>query len=1336
MKENANAETRRAFLLSFIILGLIAAVVILPYQFRSEAGAKETNLNEELERTAGSEEGLENYDIRTDKSKSETLLNFRRSAGSDAVEIADARDEFVAGENVLRQSVPNLKVEYNNELRNPEVIGADVLRGRAFLTPASNRKRSEILRGFAKENNRLIALTDEQINNLKVAADYNNPNGELSFARLEQFINGIPVFRAEIRAGFTRQGAMFRVVNNLAPELAYESLPNEFGSPEEAVRLAASYINHKDIETARNNAASTDLKVIFGQGDWATTAEKMYFPTEIGVARAAWRVLIWEPVNAYYVIVDAETGTMLYRENITHHQTQPATYNVYANTTSILKTMANPAPLNPGPVDPSLQTQGVLQPRSDVTLIGNEAPYSFNNLGWITDNTNGSNGHTNGNAVEAGVDRVLPNGVDAPVVGTNRVFNFAYTPGAGIDGAGDSPLLPAYQNGAATNLFYVANRYHDETYLLGFTEQARNFQNDNFGRGGLGADRIHAEAQDNTVGPSCSVQPCANNANFSTPADGSRGRMQMYLWNLMTPNRDGDLDAEIIVHELTHGLFGRLHNGIGGTQAAQMNEGNSDFFAHVMLSEATDPINGVYVTGGYSTLNLRNTVFGGRANYYHGIRRFPKAVIAFTGGPNNRPHNPLTYADIDPAQMNLSDGAFASAFPGSATQSHNGGEVWSSLLWEVRARLVKRLGTTAGNKKVLQLVMDGMKVSPSNPTMLQERNAIISAALANGNDSDVGDVWAGFVVRGLGFTAANPSGNTVVENFDLPNAILSNPFSVSDAPGDNDGFPEPGENVLLNVSVTNNTGHTVNNVQVSVAGGGDLNFGNIANGATATNAVPYKIPAVAVCGSVHQVSIIVSSDIGTLSPQTREFRLGAPIGGAPVTFANDTLMTIPTAVSGPASPYSTSINVSGLTGNKTVKVELTGLSHTFPSELDFLLVGPAGQTFIMMSNMGSGTDVANANISLTDSAAAAIPATLVSGVYRPGNIGANDPFVAPAPAGPYGNPATAGTATFASVYGSSGANMNGEWKLFLVDDAIGDGGSLAGWSLTFEATDFVCSPGSTELKSRADFDGDGKTDFSVFRPSDGNWYLNRSTAGFNAINWGTAGDRLVPGDFDGDGKTDTAVMRPNAANTAAFFYILNSGNSTLTIVQWGLPTDIPAIGDYDADGKSDVAVFRPSDGFWYVSKSSGGMISAQFGQTGDIPVANDFDGDGKTDIAVFRSGVWYVSQSNGGIQTVSFGLASDKAVPADYDGDGKTDVAVYRPSDGTWYLLKSQQGFASVQFGNSADVPVPGDYDGDGKSDVAVFRGGAWYVNRTTAGFLATDFGVASDSPIPKQYIP
>ncbi len=724
MKNTATAEKGRSLLIALTVFGLIASVAFLPSMFRSGAG--------QAQQKSQKPTALENYDIRTDKKAAEILLNFRQIAGRDAVSSADARDKFVAGETQLRQTVPTLEIQYSSELGNPNLIAPDVLQGRAFLTSPSSAKRVEILRGFLENNSRLIGMTAEQINKLKVTADYTNPNGELSFVDLDQFVGDVPVFRSTIRAGFNKQGAMFRVINNSAPELDYNNLSRNFGDAAEAVVRAAGYINLTPKQTIRNEAASTDLKVVFGTGDSATTAEKMYFPTEIGVARPAWRVLNWETSNAYYVIVDAETGAMLYREDITHDQLQPATLNVYAATNNLLKALPNPAPLTPpGLLNPALGTQGSLAPRTSVTLIGNEAPNTFNNLGWITDNTNGVNGNTTGNNATAGVDRDTVNGADFFVAGTNRVFNFIYTPPAGANNSGgDDPLLPAYQNGIVTNLFYVTNRYHDAIYPLGFTEAARNFQTDNFGRGGNGNDRVLAEAQDNTVGSSCPTAPCFNNANFSTPADGSSGRMQMYLWSAPTPDRDGDLDAEIIVHELTHGTFGRLHTGsISNTQAGQMNEGNSDFFAHVLLSNFDDPINIVSTTGAYATLNLRaGAPFSNTGNYYYGIRRFPKAVIAFTGGPNNRPHNPLTFADIDPARMNLTDGAFAPAFAGSATAVHDGGEIWSSMMWEVRARLVTRLGAEAGNKKILQLAMDGMKVSPSGPSMIQERNAIISAA--------------------------------------------------------------------------------------------------------------------------------------------------------------------------------------------------------------------------------------------------------------------------------------------------------------------------------------------------------------------------------------------------------------------------------------------------------------------------------------------------------------------------------------------------------------------------------------------------------------------------------
>src|SRR5690606_25730394 len=123
-------------------------------------------------------------------------------------------------------------------------------------------------------------------------------------ARLEQLVNGIPVFRGELKAGFTPDGRIVRVINNLAPGLDYGSLSVDFGDPLRAVQAAATSIKH-DFEpgdTTINRAVSTDNTVVFGEGDHATTAERMYFPTEPGVAVPAWRVLIWQPRSAYYVI--------------------------------------------------------------------------------------------------------------------------------------------------------------------------------------------------------------------------------------------------------------------------------------------------------------------------------------------------------------------------------------------------------------------------------------------------------------------------------------------------------------------------------------------------------------------------------------------------------------------------------------------------------------------------------------------------------------------------------------------------------------------------------------------------------------------------------------------------------------------------------------------------------------------------------------------------------------------------------------------------------------------------------------------------------------------------
>jgi subtilisin-like proprotein convertase family protein len=870
-----------------------------------------------------------NFDIRTykedpaweDKADAVDYLAKVRAPAARAGELAVAR---VTGVALLEAAYRGIRVEANPATRGTELVSA--MPGTPLLSAASG-DRVATLRGFLAAHADAFGVSQAQVEALELTADYMNPSGNMGYAEFEQQFNGIPVFQGLVRGGFTAKGELVRTTGVLAAGIDASVLPTSpvLGAAQ-AVSLAAQTVGLALPEGALVEVPSAiDGHVQFGQTAMAgePSAWLVYFPLEAGVARLAWATQLLGNPEGFLTVLDAETGTMLFRKSLTNYQTQSATYNIY--------TSDSPAPSSPTPALPGANFQAPYVARTNATLIGNEAPNTFNNLGWMTDGTN----LTNGNNVEAGLDRDGVDGVDPATIAVgspNRVFTATYTPGT------TEPLTAEHQRGSVINMFYWTNRFHDLTYLLGFNEASRNFQNDNFGRGGVAGDRIRAEGQDSSG---------TNNANMLTPADGGRGRMQMFIWTGPTPDKDGTIDQDIVIHELTHGLSNRLHNnasGLSGTMSGGMGEGWSDFYARALLADASENVNGIYTIGGWAT---HLAAAGFTDNYYYGIRRFPYAVRTTTGGPSNRPHNPLTFADIDPAQINLTDGAFARGPFGSATAFavHNIGEVWAMALFEVRARFITRLGFATGNQRFLQFVTDGMKLDPVSPTLLQGRDAILAAAVAGGNvAADIDDIWTGFATRGMGVTASvvNAATGTVVENFLRP------------------GDPVPT--------------FTINDVSLAEGNAGVTNFIF-----TVTRANPGP--------GESRVSWATANGTAT-SSETAVTAAGA------ITINDNSS----------ATPYPAAAAVAGVTGTITsLGVRINGLSHTFPGDIDMMLRGPGGQTVMLMSDAGGTNDLVGATLTFRDGAAPLTTGVITSGeTYAPTDLTPGESLPAPAPAAPYG----------------------------------------------------------------------------------------------------------------------------------------------------------------------------------------------------------------------------------------------------------------------------------------------------------------------------------------------
>ena len=285
--------------------------------------------------------------------------------------------------------------------------------------------------------------------------------------------------------------------------------------------------------------------------------------------------------------------------------------------------------------------------------------------------------------------------------------------------------------------------------------------------------------------------------------------------------------------------------------------------------------------------------------------------------------------------------------------------------------------------------------------------------------------------------------------------------------------------------------------------------------------------------------------------------------------------------------------------------------------------------------------------------------------------------------------------------------------------------------------DFTINMAPANTRRFMDFDGDNRTDISVFRPGPGQWwYLQSSDSQGRAFTFGTTTDQIVAADYTGDGRTDIAFYRPATSE----WFVLRSEDSSFFSFPFGAAGDIPVPGDYDGDGRADPAVFRPSTNTWFINNSGGGTTIQQFGSAGDVPVPEDYDGDNRTDIGIYRPslGQWWINRSTDGLNALTFGQNGDQTVPGDYTGDGRADIAFFRPATSEWFILRSEDNsFFSFPFGANGDIPVPGDYDGDGRADSAVFRpsNNTWFLQQSTNGFQAVQFGIANDRPVPNAYV-
>ncbi len=1006
-----------------------------------------------------------------------------RTTGSRATGQLQAAQQAVAR---LKAASPGAEVRFSPLFGAPEIVRNN--RG-ALTAAAPGKAGKDVVLDFLRANEALYGLSDADLSNLNFKGESVDKKSGLRMVRFEQVVNGLPVFQSDTRVTLDKNGRIVRVVGLLAPDAPVNALavsPQVTAQQALATAMKSVGIALDPTKMSIKNATPDGTRLDLVAGDprvlGTVSSHLVYFPLGPGILVPAWQQITFaKGPGDWNTLVDAGSGVLLWRKNMrSYASTQEARFSVYVQGDG--KTPSeSPAPHSPTTVTPGSGTQFPEIARTTVNM-STAQDITASPDGWIDDGGNTTTGNNTDTYLDVDdIDMPNPGLLDdngRPVGNTDgsghqRDFlgtGYAYTPApmGGNPDAGTDPSDTQAQRGSVTHLFYLTNWYHDRLYNLGFDEAAGNFQTNNFGNGGTGGDPVLAECQDGSG---------TDNSNFATPPDGMSGRMQMYIFDFPTPERDGSLDATVVLHELTHGTSNRLigdGNGLIWDEGGGMGEGWSDFYALSLLNSSNAfPPNAEYVVGAYATYQF----LGLTDNYLYGIRRFPYST--------DNSVNPLTWADVDDVTYNTAGGIATSPinFSGNgALEVHNIGEIWANSLWEVRSRVIADPAgangdVPTGNDKMLSIVTDGLKMTPINPSFTDARDALIDADCAANACANEKWIWGGFADRGLGYKATAPLAQDGVvglgaymgvgESFSVPYLDV-NGLTIDDSLGNNNGTIDPSEPIQLTVNLLNpwhdtgmNVASATATLTTSTAGVTILNGSSVygaiaAQGTTSGTPFLFTVPASAVCGQSIHFTITTVSTLGTKSVDFT-VRVGNATGtGTPVTYSR----TIPGGLAIPDD------NFRGVTDAMTVPDDLQvsqlefrvdNLTHTFTGDLVLGLKAPSGYGTSLIYMRGSfiGDGDGDNFINTLITASSSNDLNLSSSTDAPFTGDWLPAFNSPIWS-LFGIPNLGPDPVDQFSY-TEGLSSQGVWKVHIADEAEADTGQLNTWSLIVTPTAFTCA---------------------------------------------------------------------------------------------------------------------------------------------------------------------------------------------------------------------------------------------------------------------------------------